>query len=444
MSRLTNRRQLLSTAVATGAGFWVGGSTDRVQGRSAGDKLNVAVVGAGKGSVGGVANLPAMGNENVVAICDIDDQYAGEAFEKNPQARRWKDYRQMLEQQKDIEAVVVSTPDHTHAPISLMAMRMGKHVYCEKPLARTIYEARLMAETAKATGVVTQMGNQGTSHAHFLTGVRAIQSGALGQVREVQCWTDRPTWPQGIERPTESPPVPAHVDWNLFLGPAPQRPYHPAYHPFIWRGWWDFGTGVLGDMVCHVANLAYLGLQLEYPDSVEVKSSPVNDETGPQWCVMRYHFPARGDLPPVRLHWYEGVKPEPYLGQVRPLSYGHALASNGCLIIGDRGAILTENMYCTIWKFLPEERYLDYVAPEATRPTSSGHHQEWIRRCKGQDVHVHSDFQYAAKLTESLLVGNLALRVGEKIEWDGPNMKAKNCPAADQYIRPEYHNGWTL
>lgn len=443
----TTRRAAVGTLLSVGAGFGTGSFLSGSQKNLISDKLNVAIVGAGKGSIGGIANLPAMSNENVVAICDVDDHYAGPAREANPQARQWKDFRKMLEVQKDIEAVVVSTPDHLHAAISVMAMSLGKHVYCEKPLARTIYEARKMAETASEYQVVTQMGNQGTSHARFLEGVRAIQSGALGKVREVHAWTDRPTWPQGRGRPVGSSAVPSHLNWDLWLGPAPWRPYHSAYHPFVWRGWWDFGTGVLGDMVCHVANLAYVGLELKYPVSVECESAKVNNETAPVWSVMRYDFPARGPLPPVQLTWYEGVKPEAYTGQQRPpeeLAYGQSLPSNGALIVGEKGAILTGNMYCTQWKFLPEERFEGYRIPEQTYPTSPGHHQEWIRRCKGEDIKLHSDFQHAAQLTESMLTGNVAMRVNQKLVWDGVQMSAKNCPEANTYIRPDYRKGWVL
>lgn len=446
MTRSCTRRRFLQATAALGSACWVSGRAP-AQSDSASEKLNVAVIGSGKGSVGGIAELPAMGGENVVAICDVDQQYAGPAFEANPRARRWTDFRRMLEQQQDIDAVTISTPDHLHAPMAVMAMRLGRHVFCQKPLARTIHECRVMAEVARETGVVTQMGNQGNSHGRFLEGVRAIRQGALGTVREVHAWTDRPTWPQGLQRPRETPPIPKHLDWDLFLGPAPQRPYHPAYHPFVWRGWWDFGTGVLGDMACHIVNLAHVGLQLGYPTAVEAESSAVNEETGPLWSVMRYEFSARGDRPPVRLTWYEGVKPEPYPGQPRPpaaLAHGHQLPTNGCLVVGDKGAILTLNMYCTEWKFLPEDRFADYTIGPQTRPTSPGHHAEWIRRCKGQDVHVHSDFAYAAELTEALLVGNVALRSGRRLEWDGPGMKATNVPEADRYIRPRYRAGWEL
>ena len=444
--RAINRRDALASTLVAGVGFWTA-ATRSASAQSPNSKLNVAVIGAGKGSVGGIANLPAMHAENVVAICDVDEQYAGPAFEAHSQARRWTDFRKMLEQQKDIAAVVVSTPDHLHAPISVMAMRMGKHVYCEKPLARTIHECRVMASAAKEEGVITQMGNQGTSHGRLLEGVQAIRAGALGTVREVHAWTDRPTWPQGLQRPTETRTVPPHLAWDLWLGPAPLRPYHPAYHPFVWRGWWDFGTGVLGDMACHIVNLAYLGLNLEYPIAVDAESSPVNRETGPLWCVMRYDFPARGDLPPVKLTWNEGVKPEPYANQPRPpkhLAPGGVLPANGCLIVGDEGSILTQNMYCTKWVFLPEERFRDYKIPESDRPVSPGHHQEWIRRCKGEDLQVHSSFVAASKLTESLLVGNVALRVGKKLKWNGKKMKATNCPEADQYIRTAYRKGWSI
>ncbi|MCP4170845.1 MAG: Gfo/Idh/MocA family oxidoreductase, partial [Fuerstiella sp.] len=264
--------------------------------RSANEKLNVAMIGAGKGSIGGLANLPAMGSQNVVAICDVDQEYAGPALDANPKARRWHDFRKMLDQQKDIHAVVISTPDHLHAVASVAAMKRGMHVYCEKPMARTIHEARVMRNVAREQKVITQMGNQGTGTDSFRMAVEIIQSGTLGSVREVHAWTDRPynygtgdsgpmLWSQGVGRPKGQPPVPRSLNWDLWLGPAPERSYHPEYHPFRWRGWWDFGSCVLGDMVCHNMNLAYRALKLTAPTTVSAKQEGLTSETGPRWAV---------------------------------------------------------------------------------------------------------------------------------------------------------------
>ena len=449
MNHPTNRREFLRNGAAIGVGSWVAASSTWAESNSANEKLNVAVIGAGTGSIGGIANLPAVSRENVVAICDVDDHYAGPNFEKYPKARKWHDYRKMLDKQKDIDAVVVSTPDHLHAVISVAAMKLGKHVYCEKPMARTVYEARVMRDVARRHKVVTQMGNQGTGTPTFRQAVEIIRSGALGTVREVHAWTDRPfnlgpngrgpmLWSQGVGRPQDTPAVPSHLKWDLWLGPAPKRSYHPLYHPFKWRGWWDFGSCVLGDMVCHNANLAYMALKLTAPTSIEVQHEGLTGETGPRWSVMKYEFPARGDLPPVKLTWYEGGKKPP-----KQLGLGHALPNNGSLIVGAKGSLLTLNMYCTIYKLLPEEKFRDFKPLEPTLPRGPGHHAEWIRACKGESIPM-SNFDYASQLVEAMLVGNVAMRVGKKLDWDADNLNARGCPEADQFIRPTYRKGWSL
>ena len=439
MPRQTNRRRFLQTNAALAAGVW--SSVSAAASSAPSEKLNIAMIGAGTGSVGGVLNLPRVSGENIVAICDIDEKYAGPNFEKYSAARRWCDYRQMLDKQKDIDAVVVSTPDHSHAIISIAAMRRGKHVYCEKPLARTIGEVRQMRKVWAETKVATQMGNHGTYEPSFRRGVEIVQSGALGSVTEVHTWSDRPLnyWKQSIPRPTETPAVPPHVKWDLFLGPAPERPYHPLYHPFTWRGWWDFGTGVLGDIICHTANLAYMALELEYPTRVETRSEGLMPETAPEWTVMTFHFPARGKQPPVKVVWYENGRQPP-----TELALGHELPSNGSLLIGDAGRMLTTDMYCAHWKLLPESQFVDYQPPEPTLPRAEGgHHAEWIHAAKTGSATM-ANFEYAGRLTEAFLVGNVALRVGKTLDWDGQRMIARNCPEAERLIHPEYRNGWEL
>jgi hypothetical protein len=432
-----SRRSFLETNVAVLAGVWASASIAAPT--SANEKLNIAIIGAGTGGVGGVLNLPRVSGENIVAICDIDEKYAGPNFEKYPGARRWSDYRQMLDRQKDIDAVVVSTPDHSHAVISIAAMRRGKHVYCEKPLARTIGEVRRMRKVSAETKVATQMGNHGTFDPSFRRGVEIVRSGVLGNITEVHTWSDRPLdyWKQSIPRPTETPPVPPHVKWDLFLGPAPERPYHPVYHPFTWRGWWDFGTGVLGDIICHTANLAYMGLELQYPTRVETQSEGLMEETAPKWAVMTYHFPARGKLPPVKVVWYENGKQPP-----KELAFSHELPTNGSLLIGDKGRLLTLDMYCVHYKLLPEEQFTDYLAPEPTLPRAKvSHHSEWIHAAK-TGTPTMADFEYSGRLTEAFLVGNVAIRVGKTLEWDGESMRAHNCSEANALIHPEYRKGW--
>jgi predicted dehydrogenase len=278
------------------------------------EKLNIAGVGVGGM---GAADLRILASENIVALCDVHEKYAGKTFQEYPKAKTYRDYREMLDKQKDIEAVLIATPDHTHAVITMAAIKAGKHVYCEKPLAYSIYEARKVTEAAREAKVATQMGNQGHASEDIRLISEWIADGAIGMVREVQAWTTHAVWPQGIDRPKETPAVPAGLDWNLWIGPAPYRPYHPAYHPTLWRGWWDFGTGALGDMGCHVLDAPYWALKLGYPMSVEASSSifvpdglrwdkPVNTETYPQASIVRYEFPARGEMPPVKLTWYDG------------------------------------------------------------------------------------------------------------------------------------------
>jgi predicted dehydrogenase len=439
MPDTTSRRRFLETQLALAGGVWT--SSQPAAARSASEKLNIAVIGAGTGSVGGVLNLPRVSTENIVAICDIDSKYAGPNFEKYPSARRWKDYRRMLDGQKDIDAVVVSTPDHSHAIISIAAMRRGKHVYCEKPLARTIGEVRQMRTVRAETGVATQMGNHGTYEPSFRRAVEIIQSGAIGDVAEVHTWSDRPLkyWKQSVARPSETPAIPSHLDWDLLLGPAPQRPYHPIYHPFTWRGWWDFGTGVLGDIICHTVNLAYMALELKYPTRVETRSEGLMKETAPRWAIMTYHFPARGARPPVKVTWYESGKQPP-----RELALGHPLPGNGSLLIGSKGRMLTTDMYCAHYKLLPESDFADYQAPEPTLPRARvGHHAEWIHAAKTGEATM-ANFEYAGRLTEAFLVGNVALRTGKTLDWDGEKMEARNVPEARPLIHPEYRTGWKL
>ena len=306
MNRRPNRRDFLKQTTLAGVGFWVAGgiTASAADPKSPNEKLNIAVIGCG-GQGGG--NLGAVSSENIVALCDVDEDRAKGGFNGHPKAKKYHDFRKMFdEMQKEIDAVVVSTPDHQHTIASVTAMKLGKHVYCEKPLTHDVYEARLMRETAAKMKVATQMGNQGMGSTGLRRTAEQIQGGVIGAVKEVHVWTNRPIWPQGIDRPKDTPPVPKTLDWDLWLGTAPERPYSPAYVPFKWRGWWDFGTGALGDMACHTMNLAFLALKLGSPTSVEAESSKFNAETYQTWAKVRYEFPARGDMPPVTLTWYEG------------------------------------------------------------------------------------------------------------------------------------------
>jgi len=451
MSQL-NRRQFLQAATLTFSSLMI--VPRHVLGGKGfiapSDKLNIA--GIGVGGMGG-HNIKEMQTQNIVALCDVDWEHARKTFELFPTAKRYKDFRKMLEQQKDIDAVVVSTPDHTHVVAAMAAIQHGKHVYCEKPLTYSVFEARQLSAAARQAKVATQMGTQG----HAMESARLlcewIWDGAIGPVREVHAWTPHPVWPQGIERPTDTPPVPDTLDWDLWLGPAPYRPYHPAYLPALWRGWWDFGTGGLGDMGCHIFDPIFWALKLGHPTSVEASHSifvrePMNwkkqrnTESFPQASIVYYRFPARGEMPPLKLTWYDGgLMPE----TPEELEEGRKMGDQfgGVLYIGDKGKILTGSHGANGVRIIPESKMNAYQKPAATLARSIGHREEWIEACKGGQP-AGANFDYAGPLTEVVLLGNIALRTGKKLLWDGENMKFTNVPAANQYLHREYRAGWTL
>lgn len=406
------------------------------------EKLNIAGVGAGGM---GRSNIKHCSGENIVALCDVDDERAAETYKLHPKAKKYRDFRKMLEKQKDIDAVIVATPDHTHATIAMAAMRMGKHVYVQKPLTRTVYEARMLTKAARKYNVVTQMGNQG----HSGEGVRLlcewIWDGAIGPVREVVAWTNRPIWPQGIDRPEGSSPIPSTLDWDLWLGPAPYRPYvDKAYLPFVWRGWWDFGCGALGDMACHLLDPVFWALKLGYPSSVEAYASKNNSktahlETAPLASIVHYRFPARGGMPPVKLSWYDGgLKPE------RPEELEPGRKMRSVIFIGDKGKLMCGE-YGDSPRLIPETKMQEYKRPPKTLPRVEGsHEQNWIDACKN-GTQACSNFDYAGPMSESVVMGNLAIRnPGQKLEWDGENMKVTNVAEANKYVNEPYREGWTL
>ena len=405
------------------------------------DKLNIAGVGIGGMGKNNVAALAT--TENIVALCDVDDNYALEIFKKYPGAKKYRDFRKMLENEKSIDAVVVATPDHTHAVISLAAIQLGKHVYCQKPLTHSIYEARNLAEAARDAGVATQMGNQGHAGEGNRLIAEWIWDGAIGQVREVHAWTNRPAgyWPQGIGRPEDAPSLPVGLGWNLWLGPAPYRPYNPAYAPFKWRGWWDFGTGALGDMGCHIIDTPFWALKLGHPTSVDASSSPVNGETYPLASIVHYTFPARGDMPPVKLTWYDGglMPPRP-----EELEEGRKMGDRGggVLFVGEKGKLMC-GVYGNNPRLIPETRMQEYEQPAKSIPRVEGIHEDWIQASKGGKP-ACSNFDISGPLTEMVLLGNIALRTGEKITWDGPNMRVTNIDEANQYVDRDYREGWSL
>ena len=408
------------------------------------EKLNIAGIGIGGRGEG---DLHECGSENIVALCDVDAAYAGKVFAKYPKARKWTDFRRMLDEQKDIDAVIVATPDHLHAVISMAAIKRGKHVYCEKPLAHSIWECRQVAEAAREAGVATQLGNQGQASEGNRLVSEFIWDGAIGPVHEVHAWSNRYISPRGIGRPADTPPVPQTLNWDLWLGPARYRPYHPSYLPFAWRGWWDFGTGVLGDIGCHQLDPVFRALKLGYPTTVEASSSnmdegaAVKDETAPKASIVRFQFPAREGMPPLTLSWYDGgLMPERPAELEEGRKFGNA---DDNLFIGEKGKMLGHRL-------IPEPKMKAYGRPEPSIPRSPGHHKEWLNACKGGPP-ARSNFDWAGPLTEVVLMGNVALKMekqlyekGLKLHVDGPNMKVTNLPEANRHIRDEYRDGWTL
>ena len=435
MQARINRREFLARATFCGAGLLILGNSRSARSYGANEKLDVGIIGvAGRGR----ANTDEVVKENIVALCDVDDNYLRVAGKRFPGAKKYNDFRKMLdEMDKEIDAVVVSTPDHTHAPASVMAMRMGKHCFCEKPLTHSVYESRVMAEVAAKNKLITQMGTQHhatTSHHRI---VELIWSGAIGQVAECHVWIggDR----GGGERPTETPPIPPHLKWDVWLGPAPYRPYHPAYVPYSWRFWWDFGTGETGNNGVHIMDLAFWALKLRHPLSVEAEGPPVHPETSPRWMTVRYEFPVRGELPPVKMLFYHAKDGPPILGEVVPAQERSEWES-GVLFVGQKGTLLAGYGK---WKLLPESKFAGFPPPERVIPDSVGHHKEWIAACKTGGL-TTCNFYYSGALSEAVLLGNVAYRVGRKLQWDAVNLKATNCPEADAYIRRQYREGWTL
>lgn len=453
-----SRRAFLTGSAALASGLAAGAlrAEDLLPSRrrhSSAEIVRIAVVGAGGRGADNIHDLRECGVE-FVALCDADERRAADTFKRYPNAKRYSDWRKMFETEKNFDAVLCATPDHNHAIVSVHAMKLSKHVYCEKPLAHSIWEVREMARVAKEKGVATQMGTQGHAFEGTRRAVEVIRSGALGDVKELHVWTDRPAgwWPQGVGRPVETPPVPVGLDWDVWLGPAPSRPFNDAYVPFKWRGFWDFGTGAIGDMGIHNLDTAFWGLELGTPTSVEVKDcspslmDPAAKETAPLWSVMEIHFPARSGKPAIKMMWYDGGKLPP-----QELFQGEPLISKdgGSLVVGSKGTLFTRTWHggedaSDMFVLLPRKLWMDYKPPAPTIPRVKSHHQEWVDACRGEGKSL-SNFGYASVLTESLLLGNLALRTGgKKIEWDARHMRAKDCPEADPYIKPAFREAWKL
>lgn len=451
ISKKLSRRNLLATGAATTAAFNL--FPARVLGQdenglAPSDKLNIAFIGAG-GQAG--ANIGACSHHNIYALCDVDSERAAGAFEKYPSAHRYDDWRMMLDKEaKNLDAVVVTTPDHSHAVATMAAMQLGLPVYCEKPLTRTISEARILAEYARKNKIVTQMGNQGHANDQARLGVEWIQAGVLGDIREVHCWTNRPIWPQGIVRPAAEP-VPSTMNWDVWLGPAPEAPYSSEIAPFNWRGFWEYGAGALGDMAAHIVDHPVWALGLGAPLSVEVefeRKDPASaKDTFPVSTVVTYQFAARGKQPPVKLKWYDGENRPPWpekLEKTRTLPGG-----GGIIYYGSKYNML-QAVYGKSPRIFPETEMQEVVKagliPPKTIPRSPGHHEEWIQAIKANEVSgSKSNFDFAGPLTETMLLGCVATRVGSgtKLTWDSKNMKTNN-DLANRYVYHDYRKGWSL
>ncbi len=438
MSFRSNRRQFLQTTAVAGIGFWVAGGVQAKESKSPNEKVAIAAIGVGGKGSSDTSDAAEKGQ--LVAICDVNLNTLKSSKKRYPKAKDFTDFRKLLDKMgKSIDAVTVSTPDHMHAPAALMAMRMGKHCFCQKPLTHTIYEARLMAKVAREEKVATQMGNQGTSFGPLRKGAAIIKSGVLGPVSEVHVWTNRPIWPQGGPRPA-SKPVPTYLKWNLWLGVAPRRPYADGYHPTDWRGWWDFGTGALGDMACHTVNMPYMALNLRDPTAVQAECSGHNRDSYPKWSIITFDFPALGNRPAVKMVWYDGgKKPDEKLIKGKPMS------DSGSLVIGQKGKLYAPGDYAE-----NELHLLGGVSmPDVKWVESPGHFEEWIRAIKGGEPAMSNFPNYSGGLTETILLGNLAVWVaasgkGEKVEWDAQYMRSPNVAGLETIVKPIYRPGYTL
>lgn len=414
------------------------------------ERPNIAGIGCGGMGGGDIATFTKLG-ANFIALCDVDETRAAGTFQAHPHARRYKDFREMIDREaKNIDAVTVGTPDHIHGVAAMAALKAGKHVYVQKPLTHTLHECRELTKAARKAGVVTSMGNQG----HASEGSRLtnewIQAGLIGEVREVHVWSDRAgrLWKQGIGRPSDTPAVPATLDWNLWLGPAKERPYHSAYAPHNWRGWWDFGTGALGDMGCHIIDHPVWALNLGAPTTVEARTTldgsylgdQPNFETFPIAAVITYEFPARGELPPVKMTWYDGGLMPPTPSE---MSSGQRLPGNGVLYVGSKGKMY-HSSHGGMPQLLPGSLADQAKEVPKSMERSPGHYEEWYRAIRGGQRPV-DNFDYAGPMTETVLLGVLALRApGQRLEWDSENLKVTNAPHVNPFVHKEYRAGWSL
>ena len=465
MPKPLHRRHALQLGAAAGLGyFFTGPSHSIVKAAGSNGRLNFAGIGVGGKGHGDIEQAGSHGD--VIALCDVDssERGLGWAVKKWPKAKTFSDYRKMFEDKeivKALDAFTCSTADHSHALASVLGMRLGKHVYTQKPLSRTVFESRVMAETARKYKVCTQMGNQGSAHPGLRRAVELVRGGLIGDVKEVHAWTDRPReyWKQSpdlVARPKGEPAIPKTLDWDCFLGPTAYRPYAPVYTPHDWRGWWDFGAGAVGDMACHTANMAFRALELKHPTKVSAESGEVNAETCPAWAHMTFEYGARGDRPAATLHWYEGKRdgkkvtpPQELLDKV--LKPGEKLSGSGSILVGSKGILFSPNDYGAAFRITPDElaKGKDLTKPEKMPSlegdNDSNQKKEWVEAIKaGKPEIAYSNFDYASLLTENFLLGNVAVRIGGSFLWDGPKFEATGNDKAMGYIKTEYRKGWDM
>jgi predicted dehydrogenase len=421
-----SRRHFIKSATIGTAAFYI---SRKGFAQSPNDKLNIAFVGTANQARFSIGNLTS---ENIVAVCDVDENYLAKAAQDFPGAKTYNDFRKLLEQ-KGIDAVVVATPDHTHAVATIAALKSGHHVYCEKPLTHTVSECRKVREAARKAKKATQMGTQIHAGDNYRRVVELIQRNAIGGIREVHVWAAAVYG--GKKLPTDNPPVPSTLHYDLWLGPVPARPYSPEYVPFKWRNWWAFGGGTMADFGCHFMDLPHWALDLRAPEAVSAEGPEVDPECPPLWMIATFEYPARGEKPPVKLIWYQGGKQPELLTLEQKQKW-----KSGVLFIGEKGELISDY---SRHQLLPEDKFKDYARPQPFIPTSIGHHKEWIQACKTGSP-TTCNFDYSGALTEAVLLGNVAYRVGQKIEWNDKKLKAKNCRAADEYIQHHYRKGWKI
>ncbi|MBA4147456.1 MAG: Gfo/Idh/MocA family oxidoreductase [Verrucomicrobia bacterium] len=428
MNPKISRRIFLRNSSIAAATFWIGSSAFG-KGKSPNDKLNIGIIGTANRAG---SNISGVKHQNIVALCDVDDNYLAAASARFPEAKKYNDFRKLLEQ-KDIDAVVISTTDHTHAVATAAGLKSGRHVYCEKPLTHTVEEARAISQlTARNKKLATQMGTQMHATENYRRVVELVQKDAIGPVTECHVWCHKS---RTAPVPTEYPPVPAHLHWDLWIGPVKSRPYHPIFHPKEWRVFWQFGNATLGDMGCHYLDLVFWALKLRTPTSIEAEGPAPHPEAVPEWLIAHWDFPKRGKLPPVKLHWYDSGKRPALLDEMGIKGW-----LDGVMFVGEKGVLIADYTKHVLY---PENKFEGFVAPAPFIPKSIGHYEEWIQACKTGSP-TSCNFDYGAALTETVLLGLVAFRSGGKLEWDASKLRVKNNRDAEKFIQKQYRAGWTI